>query len=855
MTIQQLLDICREYFPALDVAYIHPSLYVFCISSEFTDMEEGARMRIFLQKTTINQTELERLTAAAIISLYFVTQEERDTSFAFVENNPQAQHWLPLLDKNSKEAKLPAKPGPIPAIHFYGFKGGQARTTVLAMLAKDLAQDGYKVLVVDADIEAPSLDYLFDTGVPNVESTLMGLSGWAEELTPLPAWVSHGAPGRIDIIPCRPRGEEYDMDFAAFGLRVSLDISTLRNAVDKIKRFVIAPEGIAKYDVVIFDHRTGIASSVLPIIRSWQGPTVVSVRPDGLSSQALGAFAALFAQNPETPGAYVCYSVDQDDSMSAIFNRNNEEVEKLLGELAIGLARGADESEPLPSSALHRYWVKWSYDKQFIGKLSPDLDKLNSENQSSIRQLREVLSFSNPIKDERGGIHFNDERKPSGAQDGGWFIETNDIARLFSTSSPVNYIIGRKGTGKTRLYREMVERKIAEPLFTSADFDGGGLQSQSSKYEQLLDACEGNFKQFWWSLLFVSLSIPETNDKVAFENSLKSFCARTIQERRDVSQSFSIAEKLVDCSVERIFLIDGIETAVQAAKLRPFIEELLLFLLTLQSDSKFRPYIQARLFLRTDLLNAASQNIEQQVSQRVVELRWDSDSIFNYVLARIERIGWFNEVFADTCLEITRNLAQIRTGKLPSQKYEELLLEIFPNKLRRNNLQTLTFLETYFSDASGKVDEGTSFYPRLFDAFLVEISTLAQSMSARGESPLENGRVLHTIVLDAHAKASVQFVNEVKQELYVLLNLSNDDDENRQTVDSLIQAFEGSTTPFSQDALIDSLLLRINSDAPKLRIALKQMTDIGIFERHPKNPGELRAGRLYKSALRMKYVR
>jgi MinD-like ATPase involved in chromosome partitioning or flagellar assembly len=853
MTIQQLLDVCREFYADLDVAYIHPSLYVFCISPEFEEVDEEARLKKFLVRTGVAPQELERLINAAIISLYFVTQEERDSSYAFIEKCPGAQHWLPLLDKHSTVTTTPAQAGPIPALHFYGFKGGQARTTVLAMLAKDLARDGYNVLVVDADIEAPSLDHMFDTGVPNIESTLMGLCGWSEELLPLPAWVSPNHTGRIDIVPCRPRGEEFDMDFAAFGLRVSLDIATLRKAIEKIKSFVLDAQGHPKYDLVIFDHRTGIASSVLPIIRSWRGATVVSVRPDGLSSQALGAFAALFAQNPETPGAYVCYSVDQEDSKAAILSRHGEEIEKLMEELAIGLARGAEESDPLPISALQRYWVNWGYDKQFVGKLSPDFEKLSSENQSSIRQLREVLSFSNPIKEERGGFAFNDERTPSGAQDDGWFIETNEIARLFSASSPVNYIIGRKGTGKTRLHREMVARTIAEPIFTSADFEGGGIQSLSSQYDELLNACEGDFKRFWWSLLAISLRVSNTTNVPEFESSLREFCAKPVDERVEIAQSFNVAACLT--KTERIFLIDGIETAVPAAKLRSFIEELLRFMLTLQSDSRFRPFVQARLFLRTDLLKAAAQNIEQQVNQRVVELRWDSDGIFNYVLGRIERLSWFNENFAETSLEIRENLPLIRAGKLPTQKYEELLLEIFPGKLRRKNLQTLTFLETYFSDASGKIDDGASFYPRLFDAFLVEISSQAQSMTARGEPTLENGRVLHTIVLDAHAKASVQFVHEVKQELYVLLNLSNEDVENRQYVDTLIEAFEGRPTPFQQDILIDSLATRLPVSAPLLRNALKQMTDIGIFERHPKNPGELRAGRLYKSALRMKYVR
>jgi hypothetical protein len=856
MTIQQLINLCRKAFQNLEVAYVHPSLYLLCVSDEFTDFDDQARERVFYKKTNAVREEVETLTAAAIVSLYFVTSAERATRFGFIDKSPHSQHWLPLLDKGAEALLSPAISGPIPAIHFYGFKGGQARTTVLAMLAKTLAEDGYRVLVVDADIEAPSLDFLFETGVPSVDSTLMGISGWSENFNPIPAFASASTNGLIDIIPCRPRDDDYDMDFAAFSLRVSLDIGTLRKGVEKLKNYVIDADNVPKYDIVMFDHRTGIASSVLPIVRSWRGPSVISVRPDGLSTQALGAFNTLFAQNPETPGAYVCYSVDQDDTRAEVLSRNSDTVFQLLDAIADALVRGAEDSDLLSPTELQRYWIGWYFDKEFVTKVSPELQKLNRENQNSIRQLREVLSLSGRKKSPPPSIVFDDHRAPSGATASGWFIETNDIARLFSTSSRVNYISGRKGTGKSRLFREMIDRSIAEPLFTAADYEGGGLKSLSSDYEYLLNACEGNFKQFWWALLYISLCTSNTTDSAAFETELKRYGCLDVEDRKNLAQSFNVAELASSKKLDRIFLIDGIETAVPAAKLRLFIEELLLFMLALQSDSKLRPFIQARLFLRTDLLDTASQNVEQQTSQRVVELRWDSDSIFNYVLARIERISWFNDNFHDACELIRENMNLIRTGKLSSQKYEEILLEIFPERLRRNNLQTLTFLETYFSDSSGKVDMGTSFYPRLFEAFLVEVATMAIKLGEKGEPAIENGRVLHTIVLDAHSKASIQFVNEVKQELYVLLELSNDDNENRQMVDALIAAFEGRPTPFLQDALIESFVDKIKgTDAPRLRNALTKMTEIGIFERHPKNAGELRAGRLYKSALRMKYIR
>jgi hypothetical protein len=856
MTIQELLDTCRANFANVEIAYVHPTLYVFCLSDDFARRDEDYQIEYFLGKCGVSEESFNRLVATATISLCLLSEAERKSRYAFVDSTPGSQHWLPFLDGETRDKLPPAPLGPLPALHFYGYKGGQARTTVLAMLAKSLAEDGYRILIVDADTEAPSLDFLFETSSPNVESTLMGLSGWAEEISPLAAYASPQSNGIIEIIPCRPRSSQYDMDFAAFALRVGLDVSMLRNALEKLKKFVMNPDSTAKYDLVIFDHRTGIASSVLPIIRNWGGPTVVSVRPDGLSEQAMGAFETLFSQFPENPGAYVCFSIDNDDTEEKIFDRRGAHIHSLLEQVAKGLARGAEEDTPLPIEDLYRYWIGWYYDKQFIGTISPDITKLNVANQSSIRQLREVLSLSKAAMGPSIGAKLNDERSPSGATDSGWFIETSDIAKLFSPSSPVNYIIGRKGTGKTRLYREMVARKIAEPLFAAADFEQGGMRSQSVAYSQLIVACENDYGRFWWALLGLGLSMPVTIDDEGLNSAVASFAALQVEVRRERSTSHYVASQLSTISKERIFLIDGIETAVPAAKLRTFIEELLIFMLTLQSDANFRTKLQARLFLRSDLLNNASQNVEQQTSQRIVELRWDSDSIFNYVLAKIYSMRWYTEKFPNTCAKIEQNLNVIRAGRLNANVYEEILLEIFPQKLRRSNLQTLTFFETYFSDASGKFDYGSSFYPRLFETFLVEIASISRELEDKGEPTLENGRVIHTIVLDAHAKASSHFVNEVKQELYVLLDLSLDDAENRRLVDALIAALEGKATPFIQEALIRDLeLLSIGIDSVKLRSVLQLMTEVGIFEKHPKFVGQLRAGRLYKSALRMKYVR
>lgn len=852
MTIQEFIDICRKQFGNnVEISYVHPSLYIICIAEEFHGLDDETKEEKFFQMTGISPEDFSKLIANVNISPYFVSKQERATRFGFIDKSAKFQHWLPLLDKGAKHSTAPAEQGPVRAAHFYGFKGGQARSTVLAMLAKSLANDGYRVLVVDADIEAPSLDELFDVGVPAIDSTLMGACGWSDSLNPIPAYAATASRGLVDIIPCRPRTDSYDMDFATFGLRVSLDVKMLRTGVEKIKQLVAGANGQALYDLVLFDHRTGIAPSVLPIVRAWQGPTVVSVRPDGLSTQAVSAFETLFSQNPSIPGAFVYYSMSEEDRRADLVDSPDNPATKLLSALANSLALGAEEPEPLAPELLHQYWIGWHLDSAFLAKNSPDFEDLDKKNRDAITTLREVIALSEPAK-QKIDLLKHAETSPSGALDTGWFIETNDIARLFAPASRVTYIAGRKGTGKTRLYREMVSRKLAQPLFSSADFQEGGMQSNSSNFDKLFASCDGDLKRFWWALLYVSLQCDDAGNVLDFQTSLNDFCALAAEERLKNSQSFNVAQVVSQLSTERVFVIDGVETAVPVARLRVFIEELLLFMLTLQTDSAFKN-CQCRLFIRSDLLNSASQNIEQQTNQRIVHLRWDSRGIFNYVLARIERLPWFHQNFSSSCVRIRQNLDEIRSGSLMAKAYNEILLEIFPPKLKRNNLQTLTFLETYFSDSSGKIGDGTSFYPRLFEQFLSEIAKVGAENS---ELALENERISHALVLDAHSTATIQFVNEVKTELYVLLDLASDTGDNRQMVDTLVEAFEGFQTPFQLEKALDALHEKISgSEKSKLRAALLQMTDVGIFERHPKNPGELRVGRLYKSALRMKYVR
>jgi MinD-like ATPase involved in chromosome partitioning or flagellar assembly len=857
MTILEFLRACREKYAQVDVRYAHPTLYIVVIDEMFKSLPVESRRAALAVVLDIEEDEIDQIENSSGISVELVSQDELDTELYFLQGREKDTHWLPLMDAAVRDNLQPTDAEVVNAAHFYGFKGGQARSTVLGLFAKFLASDGFKVLVVDVDVEAPSLDLLFDAAAFNVNSTLMGLCGWSEDFIPISAYAAHGTGGRVDVVPCRPRSENFDMDFAAFTVRASLDISIIREGIAKLKRYIGEMTLDERYDIVLFDHRTGIAPSVLPAIREWRGPTVVFVRPDGLSMQAESAFASLFSQNPANPGAFVSFSLDFDAGKAAIRDIASEPVQRLLQTLSAAIAKGAepdaDSEDIVPADSLDKYWVSWYADRALLTSISPSVEELLKANVTSLRQLRDVLGIYKAVEAMPSKRRSSIVRSPSGNVDQGWFIETPEIARLFLPNSPISYVTGRKGTGKTRVHKEMVERKLAEPMFSAADFPYGGLLSVSSQQERLLDACSGDFKKFWWALLGICLESSLHASREEWDMLVENWCQLPELERNERASSYYIV-KAYHGSTRRSFLIDGIETAVTSSKLRSFVEELLRFMLTIQSDSKLSSFVFVRLFIRSDLLQASTQNIEQQTSNRILELRWDSDSIFNFVLARIEQSPWFNENFGEACTRIGERLDDIRAGRLRSEEYEPLLLSIFPKKLRRNNIQTITFLDTYFSDAGGESKVGASFYPRLFEQFVSEIENISRVCADKGEPFIEEERLVHTVVLSAHAKAAQSFTEGVTQELSVSLELDEEQGRNMQLVKALVNAFEGLSTPFKFEATVLKASASLGGlDVNKVRAAMQRMRDVGIFETHPKRAGEWRAGRLYKAALRMKF--
>lgn len=860
MTISEFIDsILAIKSVEIRVEYAHPTLYIICTLPTFDGMDSDARFLEFCKAVGMSAEHVSTIIASPMIELALVTERERQNQFGFLNREAAGTSWLRAFTPRYKSgAALPslaqgqsaqaeialANKRTAKAIHFYGYKGGQGRSTVLVALAKVLADAGYRVLTVDADLEAPSLDAIFNVGAKDIEATLMGLATPGAVLRPLSrTYVGASVTGFVDLVSARPISPRFDLDFAAFLLNSSLDATVLQIAVAALRRQVEsdASNGTPTYDVVLFDHRTGLAPSVLPIMEAWPGPAVIFVRPDGMARHILDSrlLDTLLGHDHESPGAFVSFSLDPKKTGGETRKQNA----RFLNDLLKKIGDAMQTEDPIDPQELEPYWIFWKHDQSFVDGKQPDPREMSIESREAISRLRSVLGLSGTLsKPLTQGTLTN-----SGSSDSGKFILTPGLAKLFSKDSPYVYVFGRKGTGKTRLLTELVNRDLAEPLLVANDSRVGGLPSGGRVFQSALTVCSGSFEKFWWLLLASALSTPSTKGEGVLEDATQA--KLEVVPTNDFAR---IDQREIGAQKQRrTFVIDGVETAVPASELRPFVEALFRFLATVQYDKSLSEILTIRLLLRTDLATGAAENIEQQTEGLALYLHWDKTAILNFALARIASLAWFRAHFEAVCDRIDEKTDIISRGGLSDDEAESLLLEIFPTGLERNRLKTTTFFASYFSDAGGDAGSESAFYPRLFDGFL---RTLAENGGAGAE--MVGGRLASKRVLIAYDQASKDFISEVRTELYSYLNLVEDGvGANRSAVDRLLVAFDGLQTPFSIESIVETLAQRAKISADAVRRALKSMQTIGMFEARPGYPGELRARQLYKAGLGMKYVR
>lgn len=131
------------------------------VSNKFAGLTSSERQQDIAQR--LSEDVVERLGF-----LYLFTSDEADEidlSPSAVPEDEEPRTWIELANLAINQNKPPGsyeRADNVPrTVAFYSYKGGVGRTTALVHTAAILAQRGNKVLVVDLDLEAPSLHLVF----------------------------------------------------------------------------------------------------------------------------------------------------------------------------------------------------------------------------------------------------------------------------------------------------------------------------------------------------------------------------------------------------------------------------------------------------------------------------------------------------------------------------------------------------------------------------------------------------------------------------------------------------------------------------------------------------------------------
>ena len=198
----ELLRRVAQAFPTTTTFLAFPFLRARIVSADFEGLTDDEREALVAERIQLEVPSLRKLSDRLFLRFERLAHDSEEKKI-----ERRGESWLGAFADDERRFD-PGKNQPKVA-HFYGYKGGQGRSTLLAFLAMSMAFDGHRVLIVDIDAEAPSLDLLMGVSHIPPEASLVGLRAGLDVI-PLPVVAPRGG-GAISLV--------------AFGLRLRSTIS------------------------------------------------------------------------------------------------------------------------------------------------------------------------------------------------------------------------------------------------------------------------------------------------------------------------------------------------------------------------------------------------------------------------------------------------------------------------------------------------------------------------------------------------------------------------------------------------------------------------------------------------------
>lgn len=558
-------------------------------------------------------------------------------------------------DKEILKKELPG----VPVIAFHSYKGGVGRTLSLLAYAKAWTQtheDNQRLLIVDADIEAPGITWLMEEEGRLSSSAvsyldLMDLINDNEDVGKIrDAIVDSLKTSTMKIETSNKQVEHYIMPDYRYNEQVfDLNVKPENVVYGMGKEYIIADElsmigeklGVG---AVLIDLRAGISEFSAPILLD---PRVDRYIVTTTSDQSVMGTSILLKQinkglvlsenskNPKVLITMVQENQDRSGIRDRIVNQYQFDENEQIDDDVASLADGIITELPYNSDLIHLgNWtdiIKKLSDKEFYKRIEEivgekyisDTDQSiglqNSNRENVILKLNRFTSQQITAEGDSDLAVLTTE-------------PINNLVRDYRDNAPTVVIMGAKGSGKTFLFREMIKQGSWNDFLNSVEpeIEHMGeksyflpliLSQNASKFDNYVKKC----KRIIEEKLNIGISLDELKLSNMIRNEAKvendDLSIRTFWEKLFISvldYDFGDFRKLdgylKNKNAKIIFVIDGMEEILTDVHTNHYSQQLIKMLV-----QAFVDYIRLNysnlgcvFFMREDMIrDAIPVNFEQ----------------------------------------------------------------------------------------------------------------------------------------------------------------------------------------------------------------------------------------------------
>jgi MinD-like ATPase involved in chromosome partitioning or flagellar assembly len=553
---------------------------------------------------------------------------------------------------------------------FYSLKGGVGRTTALGYTALILANKGFKVVCVDMDLEAPGLAAIFgrenaiseDMGVVHILDAL----DRGEDVELLDHLIRPDDALDLYILPAGLPGAEYTRL-----LRFTDPLSWYREEANPLRKMVSLLGDLALGpDLILFDARTGFNALNAPFLFELSDLAVIAFFPHPQAKRGTGELVrALLASNTQreangrrlTPMPRFLVSPIPASKAPEVIKRYQHRALEWVAEWLSILGDGQRLAEgDLTHFVSYREMIATADNLLKSVDTWADYQQVAEWLLGFLRQPGEPIAPAANAQHKAvilESLRFQGDTAERQEQFLETFVETAVVLKALGSEVPL--VLGRKGTGKTAIFRRLAETPncsavvVLAPAPLRKDRPWALGADGFKQVEEIICQRGADWRQIWSLCAAMAIHTeaefeglaPAPDSRLTKSADLAPKSELEFVEVIDKVLSLSGAGLLISDWLDRLdravlpptlLLFDGLDTGfgnTEADRARRQVAVQGLFSFFIDRGEQFR-HIRLKVLLREDIWQGLRFENKSHLFGRSVSLKWNEQVDFLRVVLK-----------------------------------------------------------------------------------------------------------------------------------------------------------------------------------------------------------------------------